>query len=158
MTRPWWPCLWVLQEATLARDATFACGKVIPWKSLSVLAKQLTVSLSLHAFRPRSSLKGTAPILHVIRSQLFHNSDSSAIDNRIMVGNSSGAVLFGNLYFVRDLKSLDEVLSLVQGPWVFDTVSLPTAYSLNLCGSLTHLRIDLMAQFTFGVDGNCLKQ
>jgi hypothetical protein len=42
MTRPWWPRLWVLQEATLAREATFVCGQqVVPWKTLLLLAKQI---------------------------------------------------------------------------------------------------------------------
>jgi hypothetical protein len=42
MTRPWWSRLWVLQEATLAREATFVCGShVISWKTLSLLAKQI---------------------------------------------------------------------------------------------------------------------
>jgi hypothetical protein len=42
MTRPWWPRLWVLQEATLAREATFVCGsQIISWNTLSLLTKQI---------------------------------------------------------------------------------------------------------------------
>lgn len=42
LTCPWWPRLWVLQEATLAREATLICGsQLIPWKLLSSLASQI---------------------------------------------------------------------------------------------------------------------
>jgi hypothetical protein len=42
LTCAWWPRLWVLQEATLARDATFICGsQLVPWKLLSALVKQI---------------------------------------------------------------------------------------------------------------------
>ncbi|KAF2850076.1 HET-domain-containing protein [Plenodomus tracheiphilus IPT5] len=42
LTCPWWSRLWVLQEATLARDAIFVCGsRKIPWKALSNLTRQI---------------------------------------------------------------------------------------------------------------------
>jgi hypothetical protein len=42
MTSLWWPRLWILQEATLAREATFVCGPhVIPWRTLSRLVRQI---------------------------------------------------------------------------------------------------------------------
>ncbi|KAF2829613.1 HET-domain-containing protein [Ophiobolus disseminans] len=50
MTCPWWPRLWVLQEATLAREAIFVCGShSVPWKLLSSLAKQIK-RLDLYSF------------------------------------------------------------------------------------------------------------
>jgi hypothetical protein len=42
LTCAWWSRLWVLQEATLARDAIFVCGShIISWKDLSALAQQI---------------------------------------------------------------------------------------------------------------------
>lgn len=42
LTCAWWSRLWVLQEATLARDAVFVCGgHTIPWKDLASLTKQV---------------------------------------------------------------------------------------------------------------------
>jgi hypothetical protein len=42
MTRPWWPRLWVLQEATLAREATLVCGPhITPWRTLLRLVRQI---------------------------------------------------------------------------------------------------------------------
>jgi len=42
LTCAWWPRLWVLQEATLARDAIFICGSyLVSWKLLSALVKQI---------------------------------------------------------------------------------------------------------------------
>jgi hypothetical protein len=55
MTRPWWPRLWVLQEATLAREAIFVCGpRVIPWDLLSSLAKQIKRLNLYETFRGHS--------------------------------------------------------------------------------------------------------
>jgi hypothetical protein len=42
LTCAWWSRVWVLQEATLAREAMFICGShIIPWKDLLALTKQI---------------------------------------------------------------------------------------------------------------------
>jgi hypothetical protein len=42
MTRPWWLHLWVLQDATLAREATLVCGPhITPWRTLLRLVRQI---------------------------------------------------------------------------------------------------------------------
>jgi hypothetical protein len=42
LTCPWWSRLWVLHEATLAREAMFVCGsQTLSWKDLSALTKQI---------------------------------------------------------------------------------------------------------------------
>lgn len=68
LTSPWWPRLWVLEEATLAREAFFLCGPhTTPWKSLSSLVKQIKRLDLFHDFRSRGSvvLDGFDEILNI---------------------------------------------------------------------------------------------
>ncbi|KAF2118129.1 heterokaryon incompatibility protein-domain-containing protein [Lophiotrema nucula] len=52
LTCSWWPRLWVLQEATLAREAIFVCGpQTISWETLSALAKEISRLNLISTFR-----------------------------------------------------------------------------------------------------------